>query len=195
MLTRFRGSSSSRSCPAAQRTPARLFWSLTSSRPFPSSSPTLLWLGPVAWLGLGRRTFLGLGEPRAQVLASRGRKAVGFPSARTGAEDATPPRGLREKAFGRRSLYVVTWFSKQSPRMPWRCFSSLLPPPGEKVFSRLWEQQVSLFCSKRASGGVRCAGNTGCVGNAGCAAALRLRREPGLPRGRRPAGGGGGRRG
>lgn len=58
------------------------------------------------------------------------------------------------------------------------------------MFSRLWEQQVSLFCSKRASGGVRCAGNTGCVGNAGCAAALRLRREPGLPRGRRPAGAG-----
>lgn len=79
--------------------------------------------------------------------------------------------------MGRRSLYLVTWLSKQPPRTPWRCFSSFLPPPEAGPFACLWEQQVSLSCSL--------CGGRGCVrGIPGIPATLRLLREPALPRGR-----------
>lgn len=86
------------------------------------------------------------------------------------------PGDSRGNDLGRRSLYLVTLFSKQSPEDTLEMLPKLLPPPEAEPFACLSEQQVSLSC-------LQCAGSGSVRGDTGIPATPRLQREPAQPRG------------
>ncbi|XP_039698652.1 atrial natriuretic peptide receptor 3 isoform X4 [Pteropus medius] len=87
------------------------------------------------------------------------------------------PGDSRGNNLGRKSLYLVTLFSKQSPEDTLEMLPKLLPPPEAEPFACLSEQQVSLSCLQRAGRGSVC-------GDTGNPATPRLRGELAQPRGR-----------
>lgn len=116
----------------------------------------------VAGRGLPGRTSFGIAKLRAQCLARPRGEAVGFPSARVGAERARMhPRDPRGNEMGRRSLYLVTWLSKQNPEDASEMFLKLFAtsrsrtirsPLGAKSFAFLLAVRWQRVCERGDTG-------------------------------------------
>lgn len=119
---------------------------------------------------------------RTQSSVSRAREEQRWDFQALGSERSMSlhPGDSRGNDLGRRSLYLVTLFSKQSPEDTLEMLPKRLPPPEAEPFACLSEQQVSLSCLRRAGrGSVR--------RDTRIPATLRLQREPAQPRGWGPA--------
>lgn len=82
----------------------------------------------MAGLGLPGRTFFGIAGLGAQCLARPRGELLDFRALGLERRARLHPGDPRGNEMGRRSLYLVTWLSKQPRRTPRRCFSSVLPP-------------------------------------------------------------------